>query len=87
MGANFQNCTECGKDYLVSDEWRPETENPGYRIEIDDTNYITTRCEHCFDLNPFLTTHEKYEDPDTKEILEIRKLSLAYRIENPYENP
>ena len=74
MGLTILNCTECKKDFLVSDDWLPITPNtPGYRVSPGGEKvYTTTRCERCFDLNDEITNAETLEDPDTT--LQIGKI-------------
>ena len=47
----FLTCTECGKDYLVPDEWVT-------RMPDEDDKFATT-CQRCFDLNYRATELEK----------------------------
>ena len=67
MGLTIQTCTECNKDYLISDNWLPLTPNtPGYRYSPGGENvYVTTRCERCLDISNTITDAERLEDPDT----------------------
>lgn len=58
----FLTCDECGKDYLVPDEWiaeMPEEGSMGYRVDEGSRNYITTRCSRCDDLGYRATDAEK----------------------------
>lgn len=74
MSLTILNCTQCQKDFLVSDNWLPIKPNtPGYRIEVDEKDYITTRCQQCFFINSELTDAEKLEDPNTGELTECQK--------------